>query len=77
MSRQNKNNKYSKRGLFIRTIPYILKNKFKILICIAETILISLLVMYMPRITKEILDTYIKDAKSFSEIDIDGIRQLL
>ena len=77
MSRQNKNNKYSKRGLFIRTIPYILKNKFKILICITETILISLLVMYMPRITKEILDTYIKDAKSFSEIDIDGVNKLL
>jgi hypothetical protein len=31
----------------------------------------------MPRITKEILDTYIKDAKSFSEIDIDGVNKLL
>ena len=49
-----KNFKYNRHGLFVRTMPYIMQNKIKIFTCIIETIIISILAMYMPRITKQI-----------------------
>ena len=72
-----KNFKYNRHGLFVRTMPYIMQNKIKIFTCIIETIIISILAMYMPRITKQILDLYIAPANSFSEVDIDGVNKLL
>lgn len=51
--------KYSKKGLITRTMPYILKNKWKMLFCIAAVIAIAILTTYTPRITKTILDDYI------------------
>lgn len=52
-------NKYSKSGLIKRTLPYIAKNKKKMIFCIATVIAIAVLTTITPRITKTILDDYI------------------
>jgi len=70
-------NKYNKRGLFRRTLPYILKNKFKVLICVLETIAIALLTTYTPRILKDILDLHVAPATQFSDININEVNQLV
>ena len=60
-------NKYNKKNILRRTLPYILKNKIKILLCIVEAIAIALITTYTPRITKNILDNYIAN-KEYSEV---------
>lgn len=54
-----KYDKYNKSGLLKRTLPYILKNKIKIIFCIITAISIAILTTITPRITKAILDEYI------------------
>ena len=70
-------NKYNKRGLFYRTLPYILQNKFKIFICIVFALSIALITTYMPRITKQILDDYISKADSFEKVNYEAVLRLL
>ena len=71
-------NKYNKAGLFKKTLPYMLKNKIKIFVCVVEAILIALITTYTPRITKTIIDTYIAN-KTYDEVlaNIDLINQLM
>lgn len=55
----HKYDKYDKKGLIKRTIPYIMQNKIKILFCVISAVLIAILTTITPRITKSILDDYI------------------
>ncbi|MCR5787053.1 MAG: ABC transporter ATP-binding protein/permease [Acholeplasmatales bacterium] len=70
-------NKYNKRGLLRRTLPYIIQNKIKIFICIILALAIALLTTYMPRITKRILDDYVATSSSFEEVEYDAVLRLL
>ena len=53
-------NKYSNFSLYKRTMPYILKNKYKILVCACLTLVIAYLTAYTPTITKHLIDDYIQ-----------------
>ncbi len=64
-----KYNKYNKHGLYKRTVPYLLKNKVKVLFCIISSILIASITTMAPRVLKDILDNHITIANSFDEID--------
>lgn len=55
----HKYDKYDKKGLIKRTIPYIMQNKIRILFCVISAVLIAILTTITPRITKSILDDYI------------------
>lgn len=50
----HKYDKYDKKGLIKRTIPYIMQNKIKILFCVISAVLIAILTTITPRITKSI-----------------------
>lgn len=54
-----KYDRYNKKGLFKRTMPYILQNKRKILFCVLSATMIAILTTITPRLTKSILDDYI------------------
>ena len=69
-------NKYSKSGLYKRTLPYLLKNKFKVLYCIISTLIIAFITAYSPRILKNILDNHIALANSISDIDYQAVSLL-
>lgn len=53
-------NKYSNFSLYKRTMPYILKNKYKVLACACLTLVIAYLTAYTPTITKHLIDDYIQ-----------------
>ena len=72
-----KYDKYSKSGLFKRTLPYILKNKWKILICILFTIAIAVLTTITPRITKNVLDDYFLSTTLTYKERFDGVTKLM
>lgn len=76
----HKYDKYNKKGLIKRTMPYIMQNKAKILICIISAILIAILVTITPRITKSILDDYISpsiNGEITRDVAISKIKLLL
>lgn len=54
-----KYDKYNKSGLVRRTLPYILKNKTKIILCVLFAVTIAVLTTITPRFTKSIIDDYI------------------
>lgn len=75
-----KYDKYNKSGLLKRTLPYILKNKVKIIFCILTAISIAILTTITPRITKSILDDYISptlDGILTKDKAFEMIKQLL
>lgn len=53
-------NKYSNFSLYKRTMPYIWKNKYKVLVCACLTLIIAYLTAYTPTITKHLIDDYIQ-----------------
>ena len=77
MAKKEKQFKYGKHKLFRRTIPYLRQNIIKISICIIFAIAISVLTAYMPTITKQILDDYIKPSKTIEDINKIGVYKLL
>ncbi len=73
-----KYNKYNKASLYIRTMPYILKNKIKIIICILFAFLIAYLTAYIPTITKKLIDDYIQ-GKTYDDVlkEMSSINKLM
>ena len=72
-----KYDKYNKKGLFRRTMPYIMKNKIKILICVLEAVLIALITTYLPRITKTVIDSYVAKGYEQTMNNIDAVNRLM
>ncbi len=71
-----KYDKYNKSGLVRRTLPYIVKNKTKILLCVFFVIAIAVMTTITPRFTKSIIDDYIVSDLSKKE-KYNGVVKLL
>ena len=72
-----KYDKYNKRGLYRRTLPYFLKNKWKVLICILFTVATAVLTTITPRITKTVLDDYFLNTTLLYKERFDGVTKLM
>lgn len=71
-----KYDKYNKSGLVRRTLPYILKNKTKIILCVLFAVTIAVLTTITPRFTKSIIDDYIVSKLTKKE-KYEGVIKLL
>lgn len=71
-----KYDKYNKSGLVRRTLPYILKNKTKIILCVLFAVTIAVLTTITPRFTKSIIDDYIVSNLTKKE-KYEGVIKLL
>lgn len=71
-----KYDKYNKSGLVRRTLPYILKNKTNIILCVLFAVTIAVLTTITPRFTKSIIDDYIVSKLTKKE-KYEGVIKLL
>lgn len=76
MSKQ-KYDRFNKTGLLKRTMPYIMRNKWKILFCVISAIIIAVITTITPRLTKSILDDYLVSEVLTKSEKMAGITRLL